>query len=217
MNEDRSWRSRWQLLGQHPAHELPAPRRQLHRAARVAASIGKALLPLRPDDSHQAFHWLKGARLMAQEAIHAAAQGSMLAYVTPNDPQTVQTAEQIVAATVSESGQRIVFREIGDERSGRARRRAERGRNVGNLARNVEAEMLQHIGTRLAALELLHGDFGVGVDVLRERDDRIGIFIDDRHNSLSKIVLRCGHVHSLLDQELPVSRTYRVSFPHQGQ
>lgn len=35
---------------------------------------------------------------LVQEAIHAAAQGSMLAYVTPNDPQTVQTAEQIVAA-----------------------------------------------------------------------------------------------------------------------
>lgn len=91
MSDTPSWSHGWQLLGQHPTSGLPAPRRQLHRAARIAASVGKALLPPQPDDSHQAFHWLTGARLMAQEAVHGSQP--FRAALRPEDLELVLLSE----------------------------------------------------------------------------------------------------------------------------
>ncbi len=61
--------SDWETLGAVDPRELTEARLQLHWAAQAAAAVGKQLVPHQPDFGEQSFHWLPGARALAQRLV----------------------------------------------------------------------------------------------------------------------------------------------------
>lgn len=95
MKVNPPWPDGWQALGDPPPASLAAPRRQLHRAALVAAAVGNTLLDPEPDDSHRAFVWFPGMRAMAQRPVEGAQQPFHVA-LRPEDLDLIILSEDNV-------------------------------------------------------------------------------------------------------------------------
>jgi len=95
MTTSSTWPDSWQTLGAVAPESLAAPRLQLHRAARVAAVVGKTLLEPEPDDSHKAFSWFPGMRAMAQRPVEEASQ-PFHAALRPEDLELIMLSEDNV-------------------------------------------------------------------------------------------------------------------------
>ncbi len=95
---------RWQSLGQPEPRLLPDARRQLHWALQAVSSVGKALLPPAPDDSHQALEWLPNQACLAQ---------ALVAAETPFRPALSPAAGS--ALFLSESGETLASFSLGGQ------------------------------------------------------------------------------------------------------
>src|SRR4029077_15664526 len=74
--------------------------------------------------------------------------------------------DQVVATTVAEPTERVVFGEEGNRRAGSvAARRDEGGRGVGDANLDAETVLLEQLGEPSDGLPLFVSDLGIGVDV----------------------------------------------------
>jgi hypothetical protein len=95
MTTSPSWPESWQTLGAVAPESLAGPRLQLHRAARVAAAVGRTLLTPEADFSHEAFSWFPGMRAMAQRPVEEASQPFHTA-LRPEDLELIMLSEDNV-------------------------------------------------------------------------------------------------------------------------